>query len=117
MKRPWYLTLVLILSLLGAVFSIFTFSVGSGAIQQALPNLPSWYMMALVVLSVIEFVAVVMLWMWKMIGFYLIVGITALVSVLGFVYQGSSSLGSVALGVVGLVLLYLAMRPVWQNFK
>ena len=117
MKRPWYLTVLLVLFLLGAVVSIFTFAFGGGLIQQTLPNVPSWYAMVLAVLSIVELVAVVMLWKWSMMGFYLLVGVSAFVSILSLVFTGVSSIATIFGGVVGLVLLWLAMKPVWSNFK
>ncbi|OGH23289.1 MAG: hypothetical protein A3F31_03660 [Candidatus Levybacteria bacterium RIFCSPHIGHO2_12_FULL_38_12] len=68
-------------------------------------------------LAVIDFVAVIMIWMWKIMGFYLSVGVTAISIALSLIYAGSAGIGAVIFGIIGMALLYFAMRPVWKNFR
>ncbi len=114
MKRPWYLTGWLILIVIGALFSLYSDTLGVSSVKAQLPNIPSWYFTFLTAMIVVELVAVYLLWQWKMMGFYLFVAITAIVAVFNFMYLGAFS---IVFGLVGLAILYLVMRPVWKNFK
>lgn len=114
MKRPWYLTVLLVFGFLGAIWQIFTANSSAGL----LPNLPSWYPMVLIILAVVDLVAVVMIWMWKIMGFYLTVGTSAVQLLIVFIYMGVAvGIGAIILNIIMLGLLFLAMRPVWKNFK
>lgn len=113
MKRPWYLTLLLALSLLGAVFQAFS----ANSVTKLMPNFPAWYPMVLMGLAAVDFVAVIMIWKWKIMGFYLSVGVTAISVVFSLIYAGSAGMGAVIFGIIGVALLYFAMRPVWKNFS
>jgi len=50
-------------------------------------------------------------------GFYLSVGVTAISIALSLIYAGSAGIGAVIFGIIGMALLYFAMRPVWKNFR
>ena len=114
MQRPWYLTGWLILLAIGGVFSLYSYTLGSAAITAVMPDLPSWYLTAMLVLAVVQLVGVYMLWQWKMLGFQLMVGATVVASVLNYMYLG---FGAVVMGLIGLGILYLVMKTSWKNFK
>jgi hypothetical protein len=114
MKRPWYLTVWLIIIVIGGVFSVLSYTLGAGAITQVLPQVPSWAIWVLALLSALVIVGAVMLWMWKMMGFYILIGVTAVSTVINIMYLGAES---IIWSVLGTIILWLMMRPVWQNFK
>lgn len=115
MKRPWYLSTWLIIIMVLNLLSVIGVVAGSGFISKAMPNLPSWYMPLSALLGVAEVVGAVMIWQWKMMGFYLIVGIAVLSALLSIMTTGRYS--SVIFGALGILILYFCMRPVWKSFK
>ena len=117
MKRPLFLTIWLALMTLGNVFSVYSYTLGSASLALALPFLPSWVMLLFALMSVVGLVAVVMLWMWKKMGFYLVVVLSVVVSAVNLLYLGLAGIFAVVTGFIGVGILYLAMKPVWQNFK
>jgi hypothetical protein len=116
MKRPRFLTVWLILIAIADVFSLFSYTFGASSITRALPNFPSWAFLLYDVGIVLQLICVVLLWRWKKIGFYLIAAGALVVAVLNVAILGAAGIGGIILGLVGVGILYLAMRPVWEQF-
>ena len=117
MKRPMFLTIWLVLMTLSAVWSIYSYTLGSENITKMLPNLPSWALIVFVLLGVVNLFAVIMLWMWKKMGFYISIGSAIIVSSLSGMILGGLGIAASIMAILGVVTLYFAMKPVWQNFK
>lgn len=117
MKRPTFLTVWLVLMLLGYVYSLYSYSLGASMITAVFPNLPGWFFPAMLILSLAGLVAVYLLWTWKKLGFQLAVGLAVLSTVINFMIMGAAGIVSVILAIAGVAILYLAMKPVWKNFK
>ena len=117
MKRPMFLTVWLVIMALGGIFSLYSYTVGSAAIMLALPNFPSWAIPVYALLGVVNLTAVAMLWMWKKMGFYLIIASAVIIASLNGMILGVAGIGSSVFAVIGIGILYLAMKPAWQNFK
>lgn len=115
MKRPWYLTGWLILIFLIQIFGLLGLVFGGSLITEQYPNAPAWVLPLYTIAILVDLVAIVMLWMWKIMGFYITVGTTAVGVVLALLYL--TDIVSAVLSIVTLVVLYLAMRPVWSNFR
>lgn len=117
-KRPTFLTVWLILLTLGALYTLYIDIAGSGSLTKTQINLSSWYSISSLVIGIAEVLAIVMLWMWKKIGFYIMVA-TAIIAVLIAAMVGGVAAGIAGsiVTIIGTLILYLAMRPVWQNFK
>lgn len=116
MKRPTFLTIWLVLMTISAIYTIYSYTLGSEAVTKTLP-IPAWSLMALALLGVVNLFAVVMLWMWKKMGFYIIIGSTIIAASLNGIILGVLGFVASIMAIVGIVILYLAMKPVWQNFK
>lgn len=117
MKRPMFLTIWLVLMTIGAIFTLYSYTLGSENITKTLPNMPSWALIVFALLGVVNLFSVVMLWMWKKMGFYIIIGTAIIVASLNGMILGVAGMITSVFAVVGVVILYLAMKPVWQNFK
>ena len=117
MKRPVFLTVWLVLMSIGAVFSVYSYTVGSYAITQTFPDFPSWAITVYAGLSIIDVIAVAMLWMWKKMGFYMVAGFALVASLLNIMIMGGAGIVSTVIGFVGVGILYWAMKPVWGQFK
>lgn len=87
---------------------------GGDVLSGQYPNLPAWIMPVFTIGGIVDLLAIVMLWMWKKMGFYLIVGETAVTTIISFLYLDPFQ---AILQIVGIVILYLVMKPVWSNFK
>lgn len=121
MKRPVFLTIWLVLMSLGALNGLYKYIFGNVGLD--LPSgysLPEWVYNTLIVALVIYLVAIILLWMWKKIGFYVLIVDSFIISlVLGLTFTKSP----IGLFIVLIFLfipigvLYLAMRSVWKNFK
>lgn len=117
MKRPTFLTIWLVFMTIGGVSSLYSYTLGSEFITRSLPNLPSWALSVYALLSVGQLFAVTMLWMWKKIGFYIIIATAIIATSLNGMLLGALGVGSSIFAIVGVGILYFAMKPVWQNFK
>ncbi|MCR4263933.1 MAG: hypothetical protein NUV98_04415 [Candidatus Roizmanbacteria bacterium] len=117
MKRPVFLTIWLVLMSLDAVFSVYSYTAGSYALTQTFSNFPSWAITVYAVLSVIDVIAVAMLWMWRKMGFYMVAGFALVASLLNIMIMGSAGVVSSVIGLAGVGILYWAMKPVWGQFK
>lgn len=117
MKRPMFLTIWLILMTLGAISTAYSYTLGSATIMKAIPNMPSWALTQYALFSIVNLVAVWMLWTWKKMGFNLFVVSAVISASLNGMILGAIGVGSSIFGVVGIVILYLAMKPVWKQFK
>jgi hypothetical protein len=115
-KRPTFLTIWLILIVLGNLYSLYSYTVGTTFITRALPNFPSWAFILYDILAVVELIGVVLLWMWKKVGFYLIIGAAIIATVLNILTLGGLGVTAIVAAIIGIVILYLAMKPVWSNF-
>lgn len=119
MKRPIFLTIWLVLLTLGGIYSGYS-SVTNG--QEAFRTLgiemPTWYMPVLLLLTVVQLAAIAMLWTWKKLGFQLMVGASVLGVVVSALVLGVTlSLFTAISAAIMIGILYLAMKPVWNNFK
>ena len=50
-------------------------------------------------------------------GFYLIIASAVIIASLNGMILGVAGIGSSVFAVIGIGILYLAMKPAWQNFK
>ncbi len=118
MERPRFLTFWLIFGTLGGVNTLIQFGRNPSYLMKIYPNMTSGTLILYMILGVILIMAYVILWKWKKLGFYLYVVTTVAATLLNIKVMGPvlGTVGSI-LGVAGLVILYLAMRPVWKNFK
>lgn len=118
MKRPWYLVVWLVLMTLSAVYSLFTYTLGASSLKSAWGGLmPDWAFGVLALFSAVNLVAVVMLWMWKIWGFYLVLLVALFSAAINGILLGVVGLGVTVFVALGTLILYLVMRPVWTNFK
>ena len=116
-KRPVFLTVWLILMAVAGVYSLYSYTLGAASLMLLLPNMPSWAFTAFTVFGILNLVAVAMLWMWQKLGFYLIIASAVIVAAINGAILGPIGIGSSIFAVIGVGILYLAMKPVWQNFK
>jgi hypothetical protein len=110
MKRPTFLTVWLILMAIAGVFSLYSYTLGISSITRVFPNIPPWVFFTYNILAVVQLISVVLLWNWKRIGFYLIAAIAIIVAVLNGITLGAFGISSAILGLIGVGILYLAMR-------
>lgn len=117
MKRPTFLTIWLVIMTIAGIFALYSYTLGSASIAQALPNMPSWALTLFAILGAVNLVSVTMLWMWKKMGFYMIIASAIIVASLNGMVLGVAGIGASVFALIGVGILYLAMKPVWQNFK
>ncbi len=58
-----------------------------------------------------------MLWMWKKAGFYIQIASAIIAASINGAIFGAVGIGTSIFGIIGVGIMYLAMKPVWQNFK
>lgn len=118
MKRPTFLTVWLVLMFIGGLFSLYSYFVTPATLKVAYPNIPEWYAPLFGVLSLVQYVGLYLLWTWKKLGFQIAVGMYIVAIVLNFAILGAATaIFTLVGGGIGLGILYLAMKPVWKNFK
>lgn len=116
-KRPTFLTIWLILMTIGNAGTFLEYTFGAAMLARTMPFLPSWGLPVLSLFGLVNIIAVVMLWMWKKIGFYMVVGSAILVAAINGTLLGVAGISGAVGAIIGLGILYLAMKPVWKSFK
>lgn len=128
MQRPWYLTIILIISFLlssfGTLISLINlifivFSPQNSVFFQQInaSDLPLWFIVGLALLTPFSLVGVLLLWKWQIKGLYILVGTVALIDLLRFINTQTISLRGTFSDIIGLAILLLAMRPIRTKFK
>ena len=77
--------------------------------------MPGWIVFTMGLLSVVNVVLLLNVWKWKMWAFQALVGTTVIAFILNLI--GGISFFSAIWGFVGLLILYLFMRPQWKWFE
>lgn len=117
-KRPWYLTVLLILA--GILYLLLTLSVLliPASVQQEAYGVefPSWYVLTSAALLVVSIIGVGVIFAWKKWGFSALAGAAVLSVIVDYMAIPQSVLGAI-MTLLPPVLIFLAMRPVWANFK
>lgn len=116
-KRPTFLTIWLVLMALAGVYSLYSYTLGAQAIKAALPSMPSWVFVPFTSLGLLSLVSVFLLWTWKKLGFYLVIASSIISVLLNGAISGLVGIVAIIFALAGVGILYLAMKPVWQNFK
>ncbi len=121
MKRPVFLIIWLALLFLGQAYGLYSYTLGAGNLMKTLPNAQTSLWPLYAGINLINVFAIIMLWMWKKIGFYIMIGTAVIGVFLSLMTSGvggvTGGIFSIASAVIGILILYLAMKPVWQNFK
>jgi hypothetical protein len=113
-KRPTFLTIWLVWMTISGVYGLYSYTLGSANIVKAIPAMDSWVLPAFTLISVVNLIAIAMLWAWKKLGFYLVLATAIVAFLINIMVLG---VGWSVLGWIGVAILYLAMKPVWQSFK
>jgi hypothetical protein len=104
--------LVVMLILNGLVVVLYSFCLLSGRVL--LPTAPRWGLPALLLFGLVNVASVVALWRWQRWGLYALTA-SALV-----IFGVNLSLGlpivACVLGLLGPVLAFILVRPVWHQF-
>lgn len=115
MKRPKFLTFWLSLMTISILFSLYgDFSKSSSLPKMQLPN---WYFALSPILLIVQLFAVFLLWNWKKVGFYIVVGLAIIAASINGAIFGLLGVGLSVVGILGVLILFLAMKPVWNKFK
>lgn len=114
MKRPVFLTIMLVILVLGSISQLQTYFNLSAS-----PGSDLGVILMLIVGGV-NLISAIMLWMWKKIGLYLLIGATIFVSLgsTNLITSGNSqATASLIMNILTLVVVYMSMKPVWKQFK
>jgi hypothetical protein len=116
-KRPTFLTIWLVIMTIAGIYTLYSYTLGAASIKATLPNLASWTLMLYAAMSLLNLISVFLLWTWKKVGFYLIIASAIIVASINGMTFGVLGLGASLSALLGIGILYLAMRPAWQSFK
>lgn len=112
-KRNTGLSVWLVLMLIGAGWSaLANFGLLFGLSYYLMPG---WIVFCMGLLSVVNFVLLLYIWQWKMWAFQAMLGSTVLIFILNLI--GDTSFWAALLGFLGVIILYLFMRPQWKWFE
>ena len=106
-----WLVLMLVSNLLVGIAYLFTMP----AIKQALPRFPTWGIIVLDVGCILNIVFVIALFKWKKWGIYGL-GVNSVVAFLVNISFGTAIFNAF-FGFLGLGILALLLRPVWNYFE
>lgn len=114
-KKGGCLTAFLIFMLIANALGALGYFIGGGAIRQLTPNIPGWAIITSGTLSLLNIIFALGIWKFKKWGFY---GFGA-VSVIAFVVNiiSGTPVYSALIGLVGIVILYFLVRPIWSQME
>ena len=111
-----WLWLVIIANVIAAIASLgAVFATQTSPLQATVDITPSWALILLGLMGVVNVVSAIMLLRWKMWGFYAIVGVSVFAFIINLVI-GVDIIRSL-FGFVGPVILYFLMKPRWALFE
>ncbi|MDP2631482.1 MAG: hypothetical protein Q8P30_01795 [Candidatus Uhrbacteria bacterium] len=113
-QRGFWLTAWLVLILIGAVLG-FIGNLAAPSSTEVMMIIPAWASYVLAIFSAANIVFIVMLFKWKLMGFYGMLVVAALAVIINIV--SGLGVGSSLLGLLGPLATYLFMRPTWKMFK
>lgn len=112
-KRNTGLSVWLVLMMVGAAWAaLANFGLLFGTSYYLMPG---WIVFCLGLIAVLNFVLLLYIWQWKMWAFQASVASTVLVFILNLV--GGTAFWAALLGFLGVIILYLFMRPQWKWFE
>lgn len=114
-KRGGCLTAFLIFMIAANGLSALLYLLGGSVLGAQLPDYTPWVITALGVLGLANAISAIGVWMWKRWGFYGYLAVTVLSFALN-VYIGQNIVSSL-MGFIGVITLYLLMRPVWNQME
>lgn len=114
-KRGGCLTAFLLFMIAANGLSTLMYLLGGPVVRAQLPDYPGWVITVLGVLGLANVVSAIGVWGWKRWGFYGYLAVTFLSFALN-VYIGQNIVSSLA-GFIGVIILYLLMRPVWNQME
>jgi len=110
-KRGALLTIWLILMLLANAGTALGYLLEGGFITAVLPTIPSWAIYVLGVVTLLNVVFTIFLFMWKKWAFFALCGTAGLAFVINLIIgMGFYSV----FGLLGLIILYLILSPKWN---
>lgn len=112
-KRSGWLTVFLLVILVANALNGSYFFLGGSAVKDDFSRLPIWMVPILAVLSFGNVLFAAAVWKWKKWGVYGLI-ITTLV-VMGVGFLGGLPMTSSLLGVLGVVILIVLIRPAWKD--
>ena len=113
-KRPTFLSVWLILIIIVNVVNLLTYTLGYSSLVNH-HGFMRWEVIGLAVISLIGLGGALLIWSWYKSGLYLII-LGTIASI--FVNPSLSRREfSVAYSIIGIAILYMAMRPAWRRFK
>lgn len=113
-RRGGCLTAFLILMLIANPLTALYYLVAGSTIHEYLPNLPLWTIPCLGLAALANFAFAIALWRWKKWGMYGFAVTTAAGFVINLLYMGTLT---AVLGIIGVVILILLLRPVWNQME
>ncbi|MBT3230272.1 hypothetical protein HN358_00605 [Candidatus Uhrbacteria bacterium] len=78
-------------------------------------SMPNWIVFTMGLLAVANLIFVLYIWQWKMWAFQGFVATTVIAFILNLI--GGVSFISAGFGFIGVIILYLFMRPQWKWFE
>ncbi len=114
-KRGLWLTILLILMLIGNFFSALVYLVFNKTISLLYPKVALWVWYIYGVIGLAGFVFIIFLFLWKKWPFFAICGATILVSIIDLVI--GFGVFAALFGLIGPLILYLSMKSRWNLFE
>lgn len=113
-NRGGCLTAMLILMMVANPIAAIFYIVAGDLVRRGMPEAPDWIVPVLALASIANLAFAVGTWMWKKWGVY---GFCA-TAVLGFVVNLMAGMGPRAFtGILGPVILFVLVRPLWDQFE
>ena len=113
-KRNTFLTVWLILMLIGYSMSILIFFVIGKLVPLLIMNYPVWTIYFFGVMSIIGLILAILLFFWQKWAFYATCILVIIVLIINLVVLKSYSS---IINLISPIILYFAMRPNWKDFK
>lgn len=113
-KRPTFLTVWLILIMVFNTIDFLSYTLGYSTLVHH-HDFTGGEVIAIAIISLLEFVGALLIWKWYKSGLYL--AVFCAVAIIFADPSLSKREFSVAYSFIGITILYLAMRPTWHSFR
>jgi hypothetical protein len=113
-KRRGCLTAFLVFLIVANPLAGIFYIVGAASVKQSIPSLPDWGPIILGILTFSDFVFALAMWQWKKWGVYGYVSTSVVSAVINYIGMG---FWGALMGILGIPIVLLLLRPVWNQMK
>jgi hypothetical protein len=115
-SRSGCLTAWLVIMFIGVIPALLIMFITPQETMQKCCNIPGWYKYFMLVTSTVYMLSIAGIWMWKRWGFYGVIAIFFINYSTAFLIGINLTRGAIR-DLIGPIILYILLRPVWKHLE